>query len=251
MRYPWSRQSAPRRVLGQRVAVALPVGGAHERGDDLEVPLGDLGRLRPEVGEPEVDVELEELDPAWSLRMHSASASDASAEDRTDLRLRCDRHHTAVRARLPRSPVGSSVSSIRVGPARVPSREARRTAVRLLVDRGYHGRARSTSRAVSGWTADWAARARRAPPSAGIALSVHAPIAAFLGHTNAAEVPAGDGDARPHGRARRLRGRARRPPSGLPARPEREAALDASRSELAELSERLEAKGRAVPSASR
>ena len=30
--------------------------------DDLEVPLGHLARLAPEVGEPEVDVELEQVD---------------------------------------------------------------------------------------------------------------------------------------------------------------------------------------------
>ena len=55
------------RLLGQGVAVALAVGRAHERGDDLDVPLGDLVRLAPEVGEPEVDVELEELDAGRSL----------------------------------------------------------------------------------------------------------------------------------------------------------------------------------------
>src|SRR5581483_9737283 len=54
-----------RGVLGERVAVALAVGGAHEGGDDLDVPLGHLARLAPEVGEAEVDVELEEVDTAW------------------------------------------------------------------------------------------------------------------------------------------------------------------------------------------
>jgi hypothetical protein len=53
---------AARIVLGERVAVALAVGGAHERGDHLEVPVADVGRLAPEVGEPEVDVELEQVD---------------------------------------------------------------------------------------------------------------------------------------------------------------------------------------------
>src|SRR6266480_6948615 len=32
---------APGRILGQRVAVALPVGGPHEGRDDVEVPLLD------------------------------------------------------------------------------------------------------------------------------------------------------------------------------------------------------------------
>jgi hypothetical protein len=46
-------------VLGKRVAVALAVGRAHERGDHFEVPVADVSGLPPEVGEPEVDVELE------------------------------------------------------------------------------------------------------------------------------------------------------------------------------------------------
>src|SRR3954471_6706715 len=51
-----------RRFLGQRVAVALAVCGPHERRDDVEAPVGDLGRLAPEVGQTEVDVELEKVD---------------------------------------------------------------------------------------------------------------------------------------------------------------------------------------------
>src|SRR3954447_12321719 len=54
-------------VLGERVAVALAVGGAHERADDLDVPLRDLARLAPEVGQAEVDVELEEIDATRAL----------------------------------------------------------------------------------------------------------------------------------------------------------------------------------------
>ena len=53
---------AARRVLGQRVAVPLPVRGPHEGGDDLEVPLTDVGCLTPEVGQAEVDIELEQID---------------------------------------------------------------------------------------------------------------------------------------------------------------------------------------------
>src|SRR5215218_6346198 len=53
---------ASRCVLRQRVAVPLAVGRAHERRDHLEVPFADVGRLPPEVGEPEVDVELEQID---------------------------------------------------------------------------------------------------------------------------------------------------------------------------------------------
>src|SRR5207244_11452904 len=52
----------PRRLLGQGIAVALAVGRAHEGGDDLEIPLADLACLAPQVGEPQVDVELEQID---------------------------------------------------------------------------------------------------------------------------------------------------------------------------------------------
>ena len=52
----------PGRLLGQRIAVALAVRRAHEGGDDLEVPLADLACLAPQVGEPQVDVELEQID---------------------------------------------------------------------------------------------------------------------------------------------------------------------------------------------
>src|SRR3954470_10663003 len=38
-------------VLGEGVAIALAVGGAHEGGDHVEVPLGDVGGLAPEVGQ--------------------------------------------------------------------------------------------------------------------------------------------------------------------------------------------------------
>src|SRR5919202_6616977 len=57
----------PGRVLGQRVAVALAVGGAHERGYDLDVPLGDVAGLPPQVGETQVDVQLEQVDAGGVL----------------------------------------------------------------------------------------------------------------------------------------------------------------------------------------
>ena len=57
------RRGCPERLLGERVAVPLAVGGAHERGDDVEIPVLDVGCLTPEVGEAEVDVELQEVDP--------------------------------------------------------------------------------------------------------------------------------------------------------------------------------------------
>src|SRR5882672_11676064 len=46
-----------RQILGEGVAVPLAVRGPHEGGDDVEVPLRDVGGLAPEVGQAEVDVE--------------------------------------------------------------------------------------------------------------------------------------------------------------------------------------------------
>src|SRR5579872_2261685 len=56
-----------RTVLREGVAVALAVGGPHERGDDVEIPLGDLAGLAPEIGQAEVDVELEQIDAGGLL----------------------------------------------------------------------------------------------------------------------------------------------------------------------------------------
>src|SRR6266511_2849228 len=50
------------------VAVTLPVSSTKEGRDDLEVPLAHPAGLAPEVREPEVDVQLEELDARRSLR---------------------------------------------------------------------------------------------------------------------------------------------------------------------------------------
>src|SRR3954463_13683102 len=50
------------RVLGERVAIALAVRGSEEGGYDLEVPVRHVQSLTPEVGETEVDVELEQVD---------------------------------------------------------------------------------------------------------------------------------------------------------------------------------------------
>src|SRR3954464_15402445 len=54
-------------VLGERVAVALPVRGPEEGCDDLEVPVRHVQGLAPEVGETEVDVELEQVDSRRAL----------------------------------------------------------------------------------------------------------------------------------------------------------------------------------------
>jgi hypothetical protein len=65
-----------RRLLGEGVAVALAVGGANERGDDLEIPLRDVGGLAPEIGQAKVDVELEEID-AGGPSGHAVEGTEA------------------------------------------------------------------------------------------------------------------------------------------------------------------------------
>jgi deoxyribonuclease IV len=73
------------------------------------------------------------------------------------------------------------VAAIRIGPARVPSRERPEDAVELLEERGY------TACEIDCEGGFWmgypfAERLGELAREAGIVLSVHAPIAAFLGH---------------------------------------------------------------------
>ena len=78
------------------------------------------------------------------------------------------------------------MSSVRVGPARLPSRESPEEAVRLLVERGYS--ACELDFASGFWMdKEFAARLGELAADAGLVLSVHAPIAAFLGHVEAAK----------------------------------------------------------------
>jgi hypothetical protein len=70
-------------VLGEGIAVTLAVGRAHERAHDLDVPLRDLTCLAPEVGETEIDVELEEIDATWAMShgLRVGRGSDITAEN--------------------------------------------------------------------------------------------------------------------------------------------------------------------------
>jgi deoxyribonuclease-4 len=71
----------------------------------------------------------------------------------------------------------------RFGPARVPSRESPEAAVELLVERGYT--ACEIDFEGGFWMKpewEWAGRLGELARESGIALSVHAPIAAILGH---------------------------------------------------------------------
>ena len=49
-------------LLGERIAIALPVCRANEGSDHFEIPLGHIDGLAPEIRDAEVDVELEQID---------------------------------------------------------------------------------------------------------------------------------------------------------------------------------------------
>ncbi len=142
------------------------------------------------------------------------------------------------------------MGEIRYGPARVPSRESPEAAVALLEARGYT--ACEIDFEGGFWMKDewrWASRLGELASATGIVLSVHAPIAAFLGH-----VERDQKYRRALGMLDHTAGVARAcgaelvvfHPGFLLGRT-REQAIDALVEQLAELRERLEAKGRAVP----
>jgi deoxyribonuclease-4 len=143
------------------------------------------------------------------------------------------------------------MATIRFGPARIPSREGPEAAVEALVTRGYS--ACEVDFEAGFWMKDewaWAARLGELAHDAGIALSIHAPIAAFPGHL------AGDEQKRKRafGMLDHTAGVAVAcgaelivvHPGFLLGRT-REAALEAAADDLAALRERLEPKGRGVP----
>jgi deoxyribonuclease-4 len=73
------------------------------------------------------------------------------------------------------------MGGVRTGPARVPSRESPQAAVELLLERGY--RACEIDFEGGFWMDyPWAGRFGELARDAGIVLSVHAPLAGFLGH---------------------------------------------------------------------
>lgn len=140
------------------------------------------------------------------------------------------------------------MAAIRVGPARVPSRESPDAAIELLRERGH---AACEIDFEGGFWMDypWAERFGALARDAGIALSAHAPIAGFMGHLerdrkyrmaigmldHSAGVAVACGAELVVFHPGFLLGR------------DRKAALEAVAEQLGELRERLEAKGRAVP----
>jgi len=140
-------------------------------------------------------------------------------------------------------------SRIRVGPARMPSRESPESAVELLLERGY------TACEIdfeSGFWMDYpfAERLGELARENDLALSVHAPLFGFMGHLEAS----GRKFASAVGALDRSAGIVAASgaelvvfhPGFLLGR-SREDALDAVVVQLATLRERLEAKGRGVP----
>ncbi|HEY7694193.1 MAG TPA: TIM barrel protein [Gaiellaceae bacterium] len=140
------------------------------------------------------------------------------------------------------------MGAVRVGPARVPSRESPEAAVALLLERGY--RACEIDFEGGFWMDyPWAERFGEQAREADVVLSVHAPLAGFLGqverdkkhrmaigmldHSAGVAVAAGAELVVLH-------------PGFLLGRT-REDALAAVIEQLGELRERLEGKGREVP----
>jgi deoxyribonuclease-4 len=140
------------------------------------------------------------------------------------------------------------MAALTFGPARVPSRESPDAAVALLVERGY------TACEVDfegGFWMDypWAERFGALARDSGIALSVHAPIAGFMGHLQRDRKQRMAVGMLDHSAGIAIACAAELVvfhPGFLLGR-DRAAALAAVVEQLRELRERLEAKGRAVP----
>jgi deoxyribonuclease IV len=140
------------------------------------------------------------------------------------------------------------MAAVRLGPARVPSRESPEAAVETLLERGY------TACEIDfegGFWMDypWAERFGVLARDAGIALSVHAPIAGFLGHLERDKKYRMAVGMLDHSAGIAVSCDAELVvfhPGFLLGR-ERAAALEAVAEQLGELRERLEGKGRAVP----
>jgi len=136
---------------------------------------------------------------------------------------------------------------IRIGPARVPSRESPEEAVALLQERNYTA---CEIDCEGGFWMDYpfAERFGGLARDAGIVLSVHAPIAAFLGHLEREKKYRMAVGMLDHSAGIAVAAGAEVVvfhPGFLLERP-REQALAAVVEQLAELRERLEGKGRAV-----
>ena len=148
-----------RRILGEGIAVALAVRRTHESRNDLEIPLGDVGGLPPQVGETEVDIELEQVDARRLIHDRS-------------VRVRSDDIEFPQMGR------------IRVGLPGIPVRDDPHRAVEVLREHGFDA---CEIDFEGGFWMDYpfAERLGEAARAADIALSVHAPLFGFMGHLEA------------------------------------------------------------------
>jgi deoxyribonuclease-4 len=140
------------------------------------------------------------------------------------------------------------MGEIRFGPARVPSRESPEAAVDLLLERGYSA---CEIDFESGFWMDypWAERFGEVAREAGIVLSLHAPIAGFMGHVERDKKQRMAVGMLDHSAGVAVAAGAELVvfhPGFLLGRGRAEA-IDSVVEQLAELRERLEGKGRGVP----
>jgi deoxyribonuclease-4 len=142
----------------------------------------------------------------------------------------------------------AAVSLTRIGPARVPSRESPEAAVELLLERGYT--ACEIDFEGKFWMDyPWAEGFGELARDADIALSVHAPIAGFMGHLERDRKYNMATGMLDHSAGVAVACSAELVvfhPGFLLGR-EREVALEAVADQLGSLRERLQGKGRAVP----
>jgi deoxyribonuclease IV len=140
------------------------------------------------------------------------------------------------------------VGELRFGPARVPSRESPEAAIQLLLERGYT--ACEIDFEGKFWMDyPWAERLGELARENSIVLSVHAPIAGFMGHVERDKKQRMAVGMLDHSAGIAVSCGAELVvfhPGFLLGR-ERPDAIDSVIEQLAELRERLEGKGRAVP----
>ena len=140
------------------------------------------------------------------------------------------------------------MGELRFGPARIPSRESPEEAIALLQERGYT--ACEIDFEGKFWMDyPWAERLGELARDAGIVLSVHAPIAGFMGHVERDKKQRMAVGMLDHSAGIAVAAGAELVvfhPGFLLGR-SREDALDSVSEQLAELRERLEGKDRAVP----
>src|SRR6266513_3096912 len=148
----------------------------------------------------------------------------------------------------PRTAYHRAMAKLRFGPARVPSRRSPKEAVSMLQRRGFSA---CEIDFEGGFWMDypWATRFGELAREAKIVLSVHAPIAGFMGHLERDKKQRMAVGMLDHSAGIAVACGAELVvfhPGFLLGR-EREQALAAVVEQLAELRERLEAKGRGVP----